>query len=359
MNKNQVTDFVDIDINFEYTGVNYDSPEEFLLNILEFEAYFESMDWTKEELEYIAEQLVETGRIFAKNQGLGPGDTRVSPDGRFRPGNSGTLYYGIQARPNGNQVSFWNDAINSRGQPYAGHIEYGFHDREGKFVPARPFMRPAFYAVAEASKGNFQQIMKGMLENIWTSQGYMGITGVMGKDMKFGMSKNSQSLFWKRNGDFGRKLSEKSRMPELRGAQHRRGMSLTRDIKRGKGNKYYRSTANRKDFGLLKSGKRMNAQSRQSLRAYERDSKTTQRRSSSAEKQKTRQNRIEAKSQAGKKTLVKTGSTGFQGKHGVKKKQIDDFAPLMSKEAYIKEYTKIGVPKRVAAERYDELYGGR
>lgn len=62
---------------------------------------------------------------------------------------------------------FFNNATNERGQYYAGHIEYGHYARDKKtFVEARPFMRPALYAVSKASTGNFAETLSSLLGDI-------------------------------------------------------------------------------------------------------------------------------------------------------------------------------------------------
>lgn len=219
----QITDLIEIDTEFQYNGVKYDdwfnTVEQ---NILSYQAYFQEMEWTKEELENISHRLVETGRVFAEQQGFGPG-VHGPAYSLIDVWNTGNLYYHIKSEVNDKKIRFYNDAKNSRGQPYAGHLEYGFHDRGGNLVPARPFMRPAFYAVAEGSKGNFRGIMKGLLDNIWSAQGFRGISS-----LSFGRSMGSQSIFWKNPSQFAGKVSGMSRMREISGRNFRQRMTTSR-----------------------------------------------------------------------------------------------------------------------------------
>ena len=287
----QEKELIDIDLNFEYKpGVSfYDAVEEFQETILDYKLFFESMDWTKEELDYIAKQLVETGKIFAMNQGFGRGGTSLlhfsknvnkfgtttgtNVDTIIGAGATGNLLRSIKAQVHGTSIDFFNDATNSRGQAYAGHLEYGFHARDGKFIPARPFMRPAMHAVAAGSRGEFRQIMKGLLDNLWTSRGYNGLNSLV-----FGRKSGSQSLFWKQNGSFGSKLSQRTRMPELKGQSHRKQMSANRKLaqttKTGRGYKGYRFSKNRKDFrGLSHAGKKSLREQEKNTRSQKPSSK--------------------------------------------------------------------------------------
>lgn len=236
----QITDLIEIETEFKYGGTVYDDWfNRFEDNILDYQAYFQNMEWTKEELRNISEQLVKTGRVFAEQQGFTRGGTSLvlfpSHKNKFGTvvnddietvigaGPTGNLYSHIKSEVNGNKVHFYNDATNSRGQPYAGHMEYGFHDRGGNLVPARPFMRPAFYAVAEGSKGNFRSIMKNLLDNIWTAQGFRGISS-----LTFGRSAGSQSIFWKNPSQFSSKVGSMSRMRQISGRDFRQRMTTSR-----------------------------------------------------------------------------------------------------------------------------------
>lgn len=254
MATNQDTGLVDIQLNFEYDGSSLDDGiEAFMQNVIDYQMYFETMDWTKDELDHISKQLVETGKMFALNQGFGPGT--YAPGANSTPWNTanrmptGTLYHSIKAEvSDNNSISFYNDARNSRGQPYAAHMEYGFHDRKGNFVPARPFMRPAMYAVAEGSKGNFQSIMRGLLNDLWTSRGYRGVRSNENAYLKFGRKQGSRSMFWNKSSNFSYKLSQRSRLKELRGEKSRKQMSANRLTKSGRGYKGYRFSKNNRDF---------------------------------------------------------------------------------------------------------------
>ena len=156
-------DFLSIESDYEY--VLGDA----IGNVLNLEVAFQSMEWADDELKIIAKELENTAKVFAERQGLGMSYAVESINGtKFSILNykkTGNLINSIHAIPEGNgKINFFNNAKNSRNQFYAGHIEYGYHSRAGRFIPARPFMRPALRAVAEASKGSLSGVLKNFME---------------------------------------------------------------------------------------------------------------------------------------------------------------------------------------------------
>lgn len=120
-------------------------------NVLNLQAQFGGMGWAREELYIISKELENTGKMFAEKQGLRK---------------TGTLIDSTHAVVDDNHhINFFNNANLGNGF-YAGHIEYGHHTRNGEFVPARPFMRPALYAVAEASKGKLAGALSRYLNQV-------------------------------------------------------------------------------------------------------------------------------------------------------------------------------------------------
>ena len=140
---------------------------------------FENMEWTRGELERIARELESMGKYFIQQEGLE--ETRA-------------LLNGTKAEVSGNKVNFFNDARNSRGQFYAGHHEYGFYARNGRFVEARPFMRPALFAVSKASQGDFANILAELAMGVFNQRGgYQGLS-----NLQFGKSLGSAHSFSKK-----------------------------------------------------------------------------------------------------------------------------------------------------------------
>lgn len=142
-----MSSFIEIDSDYEYVL------GEVTGNVLNFEAMFRSGEWSRSELEKIRDELVEAGQTFAIAQGLG----------------HSRLYEHIKAEiTHQGTVNFTNNAMDEYGRYYAGHVEYGHKDRGGGFVPARPFMRPAMYTVAEASMGRLAGSVERWLKAMWT-----------------------------------------------------------------------------------------------------------------------------------------------------------------------------------------------
>lgn len=164
---------VQIVSDYEYVLGNFKG------NVLNFEAGFQSNEWAKDELYIIAKELENTAKVFAENQGLGMTTPVTSVNGKgfsiINQKRTGTLIRSIHAKVIGNtKIDFYNNANLGHGY-YAGHIEYGHRTRNGKgFVPARPFMRPALYTVAESSKGNVMSALKNYFYAVMSGSFGMG-----------------------------------------------------------------------------------------------------------------------------------------------------------------------------------------
>ena len=95
-------------------------------------------DFLQIDLQHIANEMESTAKYFAEMQGFNT---------------SGQLYQHIKAEPTSTGVILTDDAQNERLHFYAGHQEFGFHTRAGRFKEGRPFLRPAVRAVTLASTG--------------------------------------------------------------------------------------------------------------------------------------------------------------------------------------------------------------
>ena len=237
--------FVTIESNYEYFV------EQKISNLLQFKTDFSNGDWTREELKIIAQELEETAKFFAKEQGLDKSIVYLTKNGSLYEVptyNTGKLYSSIKGRLSTvkNSVTLKADATNSRGQYYAGFLEYGFHDRSGKFVPARPFLRPALYAVSESSKGNITSVLKDLLQRVWTEDGYQGWRNIT----SFGRMRTSSgglAKFYNNNtpGSYTRNFFEKQSLTSKTNARaqirqgrlgNRRGKNLSLDMYSNKKN---------------------------------------------------------------------------------------------------------------------------
>ena len=232
-------DFIEIESDYEYVLGELQG------NVLNLQAQFSYMDWTRDELEVIAKELENTGKTFAMQQGLIE---------------SGTLIDSTHAVvTNNHNIDFFNNANLGRGF-YAGHVEYGHHTRNGGFVPARPFMRPALYAVSEASVGRLQGALSNYLNQIVYGQSSLNI-------LSFGKAQSSKSYtraFYQsssRNytskGLYNSHMNKQNVFRELRENSARRYTSVVRgdDSTRGRfmtqyptGNSYTDSTYKYGDY---------------------------------------------------------------------------------------------------------------
>lgn len=186
-------------------------------NLLKFQLDFSQGGWAKEEIKIISHELKNTAKYFAEEQGLAPGmpgSKKMWEEDEFHV-NSGTLYNSIDSKVDGFDVKLTANAQNSRGQYYAGHIEYGFHDRGDNLVPARPFLRPALYAVSEATKGHLGNVMKNLINSMWQPGGYQGYQNItfnrLIPNRNKGWSLLNQPLNGKKSG-----LMVRNRLSQLR-----------------------------------------------------------------------------------------------------------------------------------------------
>lgn len=93
------------------------------------------------DLIHIAEEMVETAKYFAQSHGFRPSGRIVS-----------NIQYDKSQISNG-KIVLTDPAKNERQQYIAGHFEFGYHTRAGRFREATPFLRPAVRAVQQASVG--------------------------------------------------------------------------------------------------------------------------------------------------------------------------------------------------------------
>lgn len=209
-------------------------------NLLNFEMDFCRGEWYDNELKVIAKELESMARYFLEQHKMG-----------------GEIYKSVHAEPSSGGIKFYNDARNPRGQFYAGHIEYGHKGRNGKFVQAFPFMRPALYAVSKASQGSFANILGDLASGVFRNngKGYQGISNLnFGHDFRkniknLNAANNSQAS--KQHHFTRRGLIEKSKINQKTFMYDILGDSQFRDpfsIRRGRNDKI--SQRHREDINI-------------------------------------------------------------------------------------------------------------
>lgn len=161
--------------------------------LLSISGMFHSKDFLSSQIEQIRIDLEETAKMFAEQQGLAPGAVGWGIDGWNPNGtpmlriNTGTLYNGIKAVRTGQTIHLRSEAKDKYGHYYGGHVEFG-HGQ----VPPRPHLRPALYAVSQASQGK----LRSALHNLFTG----AFNGNM--NMNFGTGGGLSASYY-RNGPHG------------------------------------------------------------------------------------------------------------------------------------------------------------
>lgn len=129
----------ELDIDYLYQGHDYDTFGD-ITNLMSMNLYFaQDTDTYATDIEFIMKQAEEYARSFLEQNG------NV---------NTHRLYDSIKARRvSSDQWSLVAPARDDRGHLYAGHIEYGFTDKQGKPHGPWPFLRPALRLAAADSRG--------------------------------------------------------------------------------------------------------------------------------------------------------------------------------------------------------------
>lgn len=127
-----------IETVYEYAGSRYYNPMDFLDHLAYNINTAQDIDQYATDIAAIADETVEIAREF------------ILENGTYQ---DGTLYRNVKWRKIEKGFQLYDDARDSRGRPYAGHIEYGFTDRAGMPHGPWPFLRPAMRIAAEMSTG--------------------------------------------------------------------------------------------------------------------------------------------------------------------------------------------------------------
>ena len=163
-------------LNSNEALVKFTSDYEYVLGatmgrMLSFQGLFHSSDFMIDQIEQIRYDLEETAKMFAEQQGLAPGAVGWGIGGWNGDGtpmlryNTGNLYNNIKAVRTGRTVHLRSEARDKYGHYYGGHVEFGHGN-----VPARPHLRPALYAVSEASKGKLRSALQGLLTGAFNGE---------------------------------------------------------------------------------------------------------------------------------------------------------------------------------------------
>lgn len=195
--------------------INFTSDYEYVLGqtmgrALDFAGSFSRGDFLRENVEQIAYDLEDTAKMFAAEQGLAPGE--LGTDGKP---NTGRLYNGIHAtvdgRGKGYTAHLKSTAQDDRGNYYGGHVEFG-HLVGGKtgYVVARPHLRPALYAVSQASRNKLASVMHNLFKSIVMNE--TGLNYSFRKSANFGSSYGGSPKYYRQGpGNVSKSLSSGQR----------------------------------------------------------------------------------------------------------------------------------------------------
>lgn len=135
---------VEMKTTYEYAGSEFYNEDDFL----DYLSYNFRMATDTKTYKYYVENIAKMAVDIAKDFVLSNGTYRT-----------GELYRSIKYNMTSSGFTLSANARDSRGRPYAGHIEYGFVDRGGMPQGPWPFIRPAVRIAAEASTGTLADAM--------------------------------------------------------------------------------------------------------------------------------------------------------------------------------------------------------
>lgn len=161
----------ELEIDFFYQGHEYDEIDDFT-NLLEVNLLFaKDTSNYRTNIAHIMKQAEEYAKSFVKQN--------LTWD-------TGNLHNSIVAEPHGDYWTLHAPARDDRNHLYAGHIEYGFTDKQGKAHGPWPFLRPAVKLAAMDSRG---ELADALAQNMLYGRALNGSIGKIG----FGRSGNSFS----------------------------------------------------------------------------------------------------------------------------------------------------------------------
>lgn len=149
---------LEVDVQYEYHGHQANSFEEVvnLMNISLVHNNGRDLIDMATDFELIAKNMEELAKSF------------ILQNGTYKTLN---LYKSVKATVNGHTVNLNAPARDSRGHPYAGHIEYGFTDKLGIPHGPWPFLRPAVRLAAADSRNQIGQSVAAFLADEIDSKG--------------------------------------------------------------------------------------------------------------------------------------------------------------------------------------------
>ncbi len=152
--------------DYEYIlGGNNSGFGDFLNNILNFEAFIGGT-FFEGRAEGMGNEIIELAKEYVLAQDIPGPDVSQGIYGDATPHK--TILNSFEQNTNSTSVDVYNTAQNTHGQYYAGHVEFGSHPfGKPKYMPPRPFLRPALRTAAVLSRG---QLVEDAVATLFSSE---------------------------------------------------------------------------------------------------------------------------------------------------------------------------------------------
>lgn len=179
--------------NYEYAvGSTYKArPDfgDFLTNLFNMEV-FSNGAFFREQTEGLGDEIIAIAKEFVVAQNIPGPDVSFTGNGI----GSANLLNSFHQETSQTSVNVYNDAQNKSGQFYAGHVEFGSHPfGHSKYMPPRPYLRPALRTAAMLSKG---ALPKAAIETLFSAnivKQHFGRSYKGSQSLSFGSKSTSES----------------------------------------------------------------------------------------------------------------------------------------------------------------------
>lgn len=202
---------------------------------------------TKEQLEYIGATSVDYAKQLMTIQGAIQ---------------TKTAYNSVKWRmPSNNRLEIYDDATSWNNYPYPASIEYGFHPFGGsKYIPPRPFLRPAIKYAQLLTKYSIQDTVQQMFQgNNWTRIGFFSNTQANPIPFEIGAKINMSKI---RTGD------KKGQFPSRAGARAMSGIRGRNYLRTASGRPKKLSSGQHRYIGFASHRSRTNVNKWSQIRGY-------------------------------------------------------------------------------------------
>lgn len=154
--------------NYEYAlGSTYKARpdfQDFLTNLFNMEV-FTNGAFFKGQTEGLGDEIISIAKEYVVAQDIPGPDLSFTGTSKEHTKN---LLNSFHQETSQTSVNVYNDAQNASGQLYAGHVEFGSHPfGQSKYMPPRPYLRPALRTAAVLSRG---ALPKAAVDTLFSSE---------------------------------------------------------------------------------------------------------------------------------------------------------------------------------------------